>query len=332
MAGVTCVGWTSEGKSEQWAHESEVPHAVWLQERRAFAELGIEDVFFVECTPRYPIMEKLVKPLAKTHRMVWVIDGPEYHGHPSKRRRIIGAGVVLSRKSWCGPESQDEIAEYYARRFHRGTVLSADVYKLASKDEYMKQLVGLARVQRNMVNATAIESLPNRETLELILPPGAWERYNEWSSVVQNSDVESLWVDLEHHPGSRGASQGQDVPVLMRNATIMQVSSTPEHWYMLTGLEHLTAMGFHVHPAHVEAHGASSRGASILAELPDTMLKQFAGNGMHLKTQAAWFIYVMSNISPHIDGSSGSSTRGDHGSSPSKLRASESWDDIPEDF
>eukprot|EP00969_Alexandrium_andersonii_P303195 13402673-Alexandrium_andersonii.AAC.1 len=54
VAGVTCVGWTSEGKREGFGHISEAAHAVYVAERRFLAEERREHVFFNECVPAYP--------------------------------------------------------------------------------------------------------------------------------------------------------------------------------------------------------------------------------------------------------------------------------------
>ena len=54
VAGVTCLGWTAAGAHLRDTHQSELAHAVWMEERVARAEAGLEDVGFIECAPRYP--------------------------------------------------------------------------------------------------------------------------------------------------------------------------------------------------------------------------------------------------------------------------------------
>ena len=46
-AGVTCVAHSAAGNNEGSAHISELPHMIWLMERRRVAELLLEDVFFL---------------------------------------------------------------------------------------------------------------------------------------------------------------------------------------------------------------------------------------------------------------------------------------------
>lgn len=55
VAGTTCIGWSQAGKGLHFADPSERPHAIWATERLRRAELGLEDMFFSECTPRYPV-------------------------------------------------------------------------------------------------------------------------------------------------------------------------------------------------------------------------------------------------------------------------------------
>ena len=41
----------------QFADPSERAHAIWLVERICPAELGSEDFFVSECTPKYPVQD-----------------------------------------------------------------------------------------------------------------------------------------------------------------------------------------------------------------------------------------------------------------------------------
>ena len=46
FAGTVCKGWSFAGGREQFSHESERTHAVWVSERKARAEQCLEDIFF----------------------------------------------------------------------------------------------------------------------------------------------------------------------------------------------------------------------------------------------------------------------------------------------
>ena len=49
--GLTCVGWSAEGLQEQFSHESEVSHALFIGERMTRAEQRIEHLFFHRMHP-----------------------------------------------------------------------------------------------------------------------------------------------------------------------------------------------------------------------------------------------------------------------------------------
>ncbi|CAJ1412419.1 unnamed protein product, partial [Effrenium voratum] len=59
FAGTTCKGWSMAGKQLQFSDVSERPHAVWITERFRRAEVAEEDLFFSECTPKYPVQAPL---------------------------------------------------------------------------------------------------------------------------------------------------------------------------------------------------------------------------------------------------------------------------------
>ena len=144
VAGVTCVGWSCEGAMEGFAHESEIPHAVWMTERRAAEENDLEDGFFAECTVRYPV-QRLVEYLPN-HEIISIIDGPEKHGWPSKRPRVLIFGFSKRRLQWAGPP-QEDIAKDYALKFHRTTVRAGDVFMAAPPEDVMKEYIELAKIQ-----------------------------------------------------------------------------------------------------------------------------------------------------------------------------------------
>ncbi|CAK9029031.1 Uncharacterized protein (Fragment) [Durusdinium trenchii] len=94
-AGVSCLPWTSEGSQDADASECEVPHGIWMAERKLTGSKLQEDIAFVECTPRYPIEKVFQQSLEDTHFCVWVRVGPELMGWPHKRTEEY---CMLARK------------------------------------------------------------------------------------------------------------------------------------------------------------------------------------------------------------------------------------------
>ena len=98
FAGTVCKGWSCAGSRAQFSHESERTHSVWLAERKARAEQGLEDICFQECTPAYAVQEKLKVPLEDTHSVHALKTCPQLQGWPTSRPRSYT--VLLNNKRW----------------------------------------------------------------------------------------------------------------------------------------------------------------------------------------------------------------------------------------
>eukprot|EP00435_Cladocopium_sp_Y103_P031773 s3755_g8.t1 len=261
IAGVSCLPWTAEGSQEADASECEIPHAIWLNERKVRALKLQEDVAFVECTPR--------------------------------------AALNLKTVQWHGPSSQEEIQADFDARFHKAVALNGDVVALASDDERLREYCLLALKQKNHLDPSVIGSIPKSDLLRLILPPGGVQRFYEWMDMAGfgSSLTGRYMFDCDHHPSSKGSSGGSDWPVNLRHGTVMAVdASDPDSWKLMTPLEHFAAMGFLVYPELYEHFGRFPL-TEFLKTYSGAQLKKFVGNGMHLVTQCAWMFYVLGNTS-----------------------------------
>lgn len=304
--GVVCTPVTAMGLSEKAAHEADVTHSVFTAEREVLADRKAEDLFFVECTERYDWIVKLRIRLKNTHRIVAVLTASQYHGHPDKRKRRLCAGLA-GTADWMGPESDIEIQEDFERRFHRGTLLNADVYMLNSEGELIEIMINMARVQKNMITADEIKRTKISDLLGLILPPGAAQRVmNEWLPIAQGEPEGFLWADVGHHPNSKGGAWGKDFPVLLQHSLIMRIPSdldvplAASGLYIASGLDHLASLGFVVHPEN-EQYAPLSRAANIIQQLHPGDTKKLAGNGQCLCTESAWAFYVLGNTKFKLD-------------------------------
>ena len=122
-AGVTCTAFSREGLQRKETDESMIYHEIWMAERKVRTLAKYEDLVWVECTPRYPMDRLPIEKIGKHMKFVSITDGPELHGRPQKRLRALGCGINQFTYRWCGPDTDEEIAMDYARRFHRGAVL-----------------------------------------------------------------------------------------------------------------------------------------------------------------------------------------------------------------
>ena len=304
VAGVTCVGWSAEGQREEFAHESEIPHAVWMTERFQAECKNLEDCFFAECTVRYPV-ERLAEHLPN-HTIISIIDGPEKHGWPSKRPRVLIFGWSNARLRWAGPHtSREEITKDYSRKFHRTTVRAGDVFMAASADDVMKEYIELAKVQTYQLTEQDFNVIGSMELLSMVLPPGAVQRFHAWQKHLSEKDPDpdaEYIVDVEHHCRSRGASSGSQWPVQLTHVLIMKIPASGDGWRLATPMEHLAAHGWHVFDHTLPGDYSVTKQKEILEGLSSHSLKTLNGNSMHLRTQGAWMMYCLSylHVKPNV--------------------------------
>ena len=92
-------------------------------------QMGItrrEDLCFFECTPHYPIL-RLREALKDTRHLLFVKDGPELHGWPHRRKRVLAAGVNKQTLQWVGPKNDKDIVHDYSMRFYKASAVSGSI-------------------------------------------------------------------------------------------------------------------------------------------------------------------------------------------------------------
>ena len=310
VAGVTCLGWTSAGTQARETHESELAHAVWMEERTARAEAGLEDVGFIECGPRYPAEQRLGKEngngdndnqgigdLSHVHSAVYVRTGPEYMGHPSTRFRVLGALINNSTTIWTGPVGQ-ALQDDFRDAFWRSPQLTGKDLLCNSEDSRWQYYMSLAG-SHWVGSVDDLKALPDWELMTYLGPPGMAQRHHEWRSwMFENhwiqGGVEDFMVDLDHHPGTRGCTGGRDFPTQMCHGTVAALSASS--WRLVTPLERFCALGFHALPAVCTQWPECDLMRILCQEnISRSGLHRLTGNAMHLATQAAWMLYVISH-------------------------------------
>ena len=112
-SGTTCTGRSPVEKTKRYSDPSELPHAVYLVERKASAEKCLEDLFFQENSSHYHYETKLVKPLQDTRKVVQVAWSPEMGGYSIRRERSYTGGINLATLLWLGPEEPDAIQRHF---------------------------------------------------------------------------------------------------------------------------------------------------------------------------------------------------------------------------
>lgn len=313
-AGTTCVGWSSVGKSERFAHTSERVHAVWLVQRIILAETLKEDGFmqdslFVcviiivfsdqchlirqECTRFYPTAEKLQRPLRFTHRVVWVrVCGTDL-GYPSKRDRVVSWNLNNLRLHWIGPEDQPSIQEDFNNLFHRRIVLNGDIYCQAPSDYVKSVYKGMMAKHKFYVSDDEIP-IRGRAILNQMLTPAQCTRLREYNELFEQGGFypgseNRLIADGLQWPGSAGDTSGVLFPSQLKHGCYYSFGARR----LVMGREFMFANGFNV----FEEPGSpfSSNLTPLLETLKENQLKALSGNGMMLPAMGCWFLYAMMN-------------------------------------
>lgn len=212
-AGVTCHAWSAEGSNEGQAHDSEIPLAVWMAERLHMFETLKEDLAFLECTPRFPAQERLEALFGdKAHIFSWH-DGPEWHGWPHRRKRVLAAIVNKATLEWHGSFDLDELKEQYAEKFYRQMVSPGDLLLQASEDERCREMMKLAIARKNNVTLEEMQDLVARKDLprlsSLVFPPGGIQRLQGWMQLYKDKMKEggklrAFLCDVDHSVGGKG--------------------------------------------------------------------------------------------------------------------------------
>lgn len=258
--------------------------------------------------------EKCGKTLKETHHMVYVQDGPEYHGMSDKRHRILGAGISKKTMRWHGPSTPQAIQDDYGRRFHRSPGLdpsSALPYSEESEFEYLKEL---ALIQNNHLTIDSIRRTPRSELLDLIFPPGAAARVRDWIKLCIEKETPFIFCDVDNHCDFKASYSATELPVLLRHSTVMMITPDADDWRILTGMDHVAGLGFHTTTSTTGDYGMEPV-VSILQSLKTCQVKALAGNGMHLCTQSSWMLYVLGNVSRLSSSGSSDQTFGEAASS-----------------
>eukprot|EP00435_Cladocopium_sp_Y103_P067844 s676_g30.t1 len=303
VAGVTCHAWSFEGLGEGEAHESEIPLAVWTAERVVRFERKEEDIAFLECAPKFPAKEKLQQPFGDLASVFAWVDGPEWHGWPHRRTRVLAAAVNNLTLDWHGSQDNDELQEEYARRFHRQMVSAGDLLLQADEKERIHEMMKIAVARKNNVTVgemtQIVQSQDHDKLSSLVFPPGGIQRMNGWIQLYQEklketAKLRAFLCDVDHSPAG-----GELWPTQLTHGSVLSLRQNGDQttWLLATAKEHLGALGWRM-------FGDSpifpkSKMAKVLDNLDfsPSQVKQLSGNSMHLRTQLAFMMFAIANVS-----------------------------------
>lgn len=295
-AGTVCKDWSTVGHRAGVGGMTERTHATWLGERIGCHLVGTDNLFFAECTKLYNAQEKLLVPLKRTHKVVFVNTGPEVLGHPSRRPCSLAAGLSLKTLIWVGPDDPAQVQDHFNSLFARSTELTGSVYFNASPAAlclFAKQAMKMRRGVRLDDHVFQRMETYGRDFLELFFPPGGLQRqekYLEKQAELQGLDGTCI-VDTEQWPSSKAAVAGPMFPTQLTHGTLVNCDG----FHLALGTDHLAANGFSVYPDFGGEGARSSKMASILLGMSDAEQKELSWNGQNLPSTLAWFMYVFSH-------------------------------------
>ena len=294
FAGVSCDGWSSMGSQKRFGHSSELPHAVWVVERRTRSEQGLEDLAFLECTQNYPIMEKLAAPLSCSRQVLHLKVSPADFGFPAVRTRVFGACLNLSTVTWLGP---DNWQADFRDKFFRNCVASGQALFVAPDQERFREYEKLAATQKNYIAAATFPQLSDEQLVGSLLTPGQQQRVDKFLAAragLESSAGDYLF-DADHHLEARKMA-GPLWPCMLTHGCIL---SAPRRGKLqvATGLEHFGAQGLHLFEATAQDNPISPL-RPILQTLKIHQQKQLSGRGIHVAVLSAWMYYILSNTVP----------------------------------
>ena len=289
FAGTTCVGWSTVGLRQEFAHVSERTHAIWLSQRAIMAIKKAEHGFFQECTHRYPVASKLQRPLKPWFFIVWIKLCGTDCGFPSKRLRIFSFGGSLVSLVWCGPSSQKEIQADFFRLFRRRVCASGDVYFRAPPSIVDKVYRDLLKKRHMHIPADVSFSPLGRGIFRNALTAQQAVRlaeYEEFHADAHGRVPPSLMVDVFQNVHSPGDTSGTDFPSQLKHGLYYSYKARRA----AVGLEGMVANGWHIF--ETEDDTFSSALSPFLKSLPECVLKGLSGNGMSMPPLCAWVLYV----------------------------------------
>ena len=245
-----------------------------------------------------PVTKKMISPLVD-YSIIYVLVGSELMGWPTKRRRLLACAINDRTMVWVGFGTQAAIEKDFAERFHKGIMTTGSVFFQDDEASRNKEYVSLAEVQKHKLDPEKIASMDKMELLEMLLPPGGRARFDEWHE--RRETVEPLGgnmlVDLGQHFGH--ACGGTDWPAQLTRCIITSIPRDTTQWKIATAMEHLGAMGLHVFPSTTTTFPVSKLHTTLQKlGIKFQDIKTIAGNGMHLATQSALMLYVLSDIVP----------------------------------
>ena len=128
-------------------HFTDDIQSAWLVERRTLARRFVEDGFFFENVPQFPVQARIIDPLASDIFTVVIKTGPQMIGEPHLRSRLHAYGLNLHTCIWTGPSTSEAAQQDFNERFDRGIAMTGDAFMLLDESARRQVLAAKAKNQ-----------------------------------------------------------------------------------------------------------------------------------------------------------------------------------------
>lgn len=203
-------------------------------------------------------------------QIFFIVDGPELHGWPVKRLRLLTFGFSTRRFFRCGPPSQEALEAEFSEKVHRGTTATGDAILRADNCTLSLEYMELAKRQRYILSPEEIVGMMEQcptELLEMVLPPGSawWSGTN--TGLPTSPRVARFFADIDHRINSRGGSGASDWSVQLTHGHMVSIPEDCRKTRLACSIEHLAADGVHIFGSLATEENPVSDLSSILQGL-----------------------------------------------------------------
>lgn len=290
VSGVTCVDYSCLGRQKRQAGQHQRYHDWYILEREMLARANLEDFFMTECSDRYPAETLQTQRLGDTHEIHIVRVSPQDLGFPIRRRRSFTFGLNKTTMVWTGPKDDAETQARFLSMFRRTVEMSGDCFFYAQWEDIESSLCDRVTKRKTLLPPD-FKRRPVSEFLHVLLPRTALERKAVYDS--KQGELGGLGgaflVDLEQSCQT-GCTPSQLVPTLNTHSEIFSYESqrlaVEKELFYMQGVDSDSAV-------------SNGRGVSPLMacvqHLNSADVRLLTGNGIHMATWGAWWLFCLSN-------------------------------------
>ena len=291
LAGTPCVAYSPRGSRLGLNHETSLVLAIYLAQRVAYAEKGLEDVCFHENSVCFPAEAEVHRVLEKvgTHKCITVRFGCQQEGWPFSRSRTFTCMYNTSTMVWLGPHDSESIDEDFNELFGKQYPVVDGSMFMVSTDAEVEQEQKEQRKRRRRHDAEDAET-----DADAILTRGQEKRKKRFEEfyVSEVQSPHAAFADINQNPPR--SRVGPNITAITCKAQIYSW----RHARLATTYETMLCMGL---PGSRSGPPVGDCGLYSPNELSYEKMgwrarMQIVGNGQHMSSNGAFMLYCLSQL------------------------------------